>query len=162
MASLRGEHREAARLTEEAATITSCAGREACDHAGVANQPAAMILSDLEDPEIELRADDPEAEHRTNTWHYSLPSGFDRTAVAAALEHVVRHLSKRYRGRPGTFHCWYDEQAGQLRCSLTSKPADELPFGGRYRATSDVTDVLRPAPYDTPQWTALCEALALT
>ncbi len=110
---------------------------------------AGMVLSYLDDSEIELRPDDPEAECRMNTWHYSLPIGFDLAAVAAALEHVVRQLSKRHRGRSGTFYCWYDEQAGQLRCSLTSKPADELPFGGRYRRTSDMTDVLCLAASDT-------------
>jgi hypothetical protein len=109
---------------------------------------AVMVLPYLDDPEIELRPDDPGVEHRVNTWHYSLPVGFDLNAVAAALEYVVRHLSKRHRVRPGTFYCWYDEQAGQLRCSLTSKPADELPFGGCYRSTSDVTDVLRLAASD--------------
>jgi hypothetical protein len=31
---------------------------------------------------------------------------------------------------------------------LTSKPADEVPFGGRYRSTSDVTEVLRLAASD--------------
>jgi hypothetical protein len=109
---------------------------------------AVMVLSYLDDPEIELRPEDPEVEPQVNTWHYSLPIGFDPVAVAAVLEHVVRQLSKRHLSRPGTFYCWYDGQAGQLRCSLTSKPADELPFGARYRSTSDVTDVLRLAASD--------------
>ncbi|AEV85053.1 hypothetical protein ACWT_4029 [Actinoplanes sp. SE50] len=122
---------------------------------------AVMTLSYLDDPEIALRADDLEAEHRTNTWHYSVPNRFDLTAVAAALEHVVRHLAKRHGPGPGIFYCWYDEQAGQLRCSLTSKPADSLPFGGRYRLTPEVTDVLLLAASDAQPgripWTELTE-----
>lgn len=120
---------------------------------------ALMVLSYLDDPEIELRADDPEAERRRNTWHYSLPVDFDVTAVAAALEHVVRQLSKRLRARPGVFYCWYDEQAGQLRCSLTSAPAGDLPFGGRHRSMSDVTDVLRLAASDARPGTILWDEL---
>ncbi|MFB9331551.1 hypothetical protein [Actinoplanes octamycinicus] len=122
---------------------------------------AVMVLSYLDDPEIDLHADNPEVERRLNTWHYSLPIGFDLAAVAAALQHVVRQLSKRHSGRPGTFYCWYDEQAGQLRCSLTSKTVDELPFGGRYRPTPDVTDVLGLAASDaqpgTIPWDELTE-----
>ena len=110
---------------------------------------AALVLSYLDDREIELRPDDPVAESRANTWHYALPAaGFDIGAVAATLEHVFRHLSKRQNGQPGTFYCWYDEQAGQLRCSLTSRPVDRLPFGGRYRPTTDVTEVLLQAASD--------------
>jgi hypothetical protein len=132
------DDRDVAELSalDHAAINTSCSGRNACDHASVVNQPVevprnsemsmshaasdvaagdpltVMVLSYLDDPEIKLRADDPDAERRVNTWHYSLPVGFDLTAVAAALEHVVRQLSKRHRARPGTFYCWYDEQAG--------------------------------------------------
>src|SRR6476469_7089506 len=79
---------------------------------------------------------------------YSLPAdGFDVGAVAASLEHIVRQLSKR-QYRNGTFYCWYDEQTGQLRCSLTSRAKDQLPFAGRYRPTADVTDVLQRAATD--------------
>jgi hypothetical protein len=68
---------------------------------GAAHDPLAdMVSSYLDDPEIELRADDPKAEHRLNTWHYSAPAGFDPAAVAAALDHVVRQLSQRRRPGP--------------------------------------------------------------
>jgi hypothetical protein len=109
---------------------------------------AVMVLSYLDDLEIELRPDDPIVEHCANTWHYGLPAGFDVGIVVATLGHVVRQLSERHHDRPGTFYCWYDEQAGQLRCSLTSKPPDQLPFGGRYRSTDDVREVLRLAVAD--------------
>lgn len=92
---------------------------------------AELVLSYLDDHEVELRPDDTVREARVNTWAYGLPvGGFDVSAVAAALELVARRLSERLNGRRGTFYCWYDEQAGQLRCSLTSRLADQLPFGG--------------------------------
>jgi hypothetical protein len=110
---------------------------------------AVMVLSYLDDPEIELRPDDSVAEARANTWHYGLPvGGFHLGAVAAALKYVFAQLSKRQNGEPGTFYCWYDVQAGQLRCSLTSRPADRLLFGGRYRPTVDVFEVLHLAASD--------------
>ena len=110
---------------------------------------AAMVLSYLDDPEVRLRPDDPMAEVRGNTWHYGVPAGtFNKSAVAAVLEHVIRQLSTRQNGYPGTFYCWYDEQAGQLRCSLTSRPADRLPFGSRYRPTTEVTEILHLAASD--------------
>jgi hypothetical protein len=70
---------------------------------------AAMVLSYVDDPEIELRPDDPVAESRANTWYYGLPSGgFDIGAVAATLEHVFRQLSKRQNGTT---------PSGQARCA---------------------------------------------
>ena len=80
--------------------------------------------------------------------HGDLRSASRSRRRASPPSHADRQLSKRHSGRPGTFYCWYDEQAGQLRCSLTSKTVDELPFGGRYRPTPDVTDVLRLAASD--------------
>jgi hypothetical protein len=121
---------------------------------------AAMVLSYLDDPDIGLRPDDPVAESRANTWCYSLPTGgFDVAAVAATLAHVFRQLSTRQNSRTGTFYCWYDEQAGQLRCSLTSRPVDRLPFGGRYRPTVEVTEVLHRAAADPQPGAVLWEEL---
>jgi hypothetical protein len=98
---------------------------DAAGDVAVVDPLAAMVLSYLDDREIELRPDDPKAEHRANTWRCGLPARFDVSAVASTLGHVVRQLSERQYGRPGTFYCWYDEQAGQPRCSLASKPADQ-------------------------------------
>ncbi|GIG03004.1 hypothetical protein Cci01nite_80970 [Catellatospora citrea] len=53
-----------------------------------------------------------------------------------ALRFVEQELRRRLADQPntGTFYAWYDEQAGQLRCSLTSAAPSRLPFGGALRS----------------------------
>ncbi|MER6594600.1 hypothetical protein ABT214_22665 [Micromonospora purpureochromogenes] len=72
------------------------------------------------------------------------------TAVVAALHLVHFELKKRWSGQDGsgTFYAWYDEQAGQLRCSLTSASPDRLPFGAPYRSTFDAAEVVALAAAD--------------
>ncbi|MET4622856.1 hypothetical protein ABIE18_004335 [Arthrobacter sp. 2762] len=100
---------------------------------------AAQIVSYLDDPDIVLLPDHPEKEVRANTWAYSAATSPRASAadLAAALDEVVNGLRDRFKTAPnrGTFYAWYDEQAGQLRCSLTSQ--SQLPFGGRIRTTTD-------------------------
>lgn len=97
---------------------------------------ATLVRSYLDDDEVMLLPDDPDREHRLNTWGYSIPDGrLDVAAVVAALQFVHRELRQRATGS-ATFYAWYDEQAGQLRCSLTSAPADRLPFRAPYRGDS--------------------------
>ena len=122
---------------------------------------AELVMSYLDDHEVELRPDDTVREARVNTWAYGLPvGGFDVSAVAAALELVARRLSERLDGRRGTFYCWYDEQAGRLRCSLTSRLADQLPFGGRHQPVLDVAEVLHRAAGDPHPGVVLWEELS--
>ncbi|SIN28401.1 hypothetical protein [Micromonospora cremea] len=103
---------------------------------------ATLVRSYLDDDEVRLLPDDPDGEHRLNTWGYSiLDGGADVVAVVAALEFVSCELRQRTAGS-GTFYAWYDEQAGQLRCSLTSAPADRLPFRAPYRASTDAAEVV--------------------
>lgn len=100
---------------------------------------AAQVVSYLDDPDIVLLPDHPEKEVRANTWAYSIDPSLPSSAadLAAALDEVVDGLRDRFRTAPnrGTFYAWYDEHAGQLRCSLTSQ--GQLPFGGRIRTTND-------------------------
>ncbi|MCI4066077.1 hypothetical protein MRQ36_27435 [Micromonospora sp. R77] len=103
---------------------------------------AALVRSYLDDDEVMLLPDDTDREQRLNTWGYSVPQGrLDATAVVAALQFVHRELRQRVTG-PATFYAWYDKQAGQLRCSLTSAPADRIPFRAPYRATTDAAEVV--------------------
>ncbi|MGJ3192252.1 hypothetical protein [Paenarthrobacter sp. FR1] len=100
---------------------------------------AAQIASYLDDPDVMLLPADPKKESRANTWAYSVAPSHRSSAadIAAALDEVVNGLRNRFKAAPhrGTFYAWYDEQAGQLRCSLTSQ--NQLPFGGRIRMTND-------------------------
>ena len=102
---------------------------------------ADLIRSYLEDADVALRPDDPVAEVRLNTWHFSVATvHVDIAAVLSALIDVTTEIRRRLSGRPGpaTFYAWYDEQAGQLRCSLASVPPDRLPFRAPYRAGAGV------------------------
>ena len=62
--------------------------------------------------------------------------------LLAALQDVALGLRDRFATseQRGHFYAWYDDQAGQLRCSLTSQP--KLPFAGSIRTTSDPRDVV--------------------
>jgi hypothetical protein len=106
----------------------------------VAEDLADMVWSYLDDEEVALRPNDSVGEHRANTWGYRVPvEPVNVAAVVAALDFVRDQLGRRLAGDagPGTFYAWYDEQAGQLRCSLSSSQPDRLPFGAAYRLTSD-------------------------
>lgn len=72
------------------------------------------------------------------------PSRFDAAAVGQALVDVGRQLSARLAGVTGpvTFYAWYDEQAGQLRCSVTCTEVTALPFTGPFRPVDDPGPVL--------------------
>ncbi|SCE74362.1 hypothetical protein GA0074696_0577 [Micromonospora purpureochromogenes] len=121
---------------------------------------AALVRSYLDDDEVMLLADDPDRECRVNTWCYGVPdAAIDVPAVVAALHLVHRELGRR-RASPGTFYAWYDEPAGQLRCSLTSAPADRLPFAAPYRSTTDAAEVVALVAADPNPGFVPCSELA--
>jgi hypothetical protein len=109
------------------------------------------IRSFLLDDEVALSPDDPAGEVRRNTWTHGVGGGSlsTRDELLAALQDVALGLRARFAAteQRGRFYAWYDDQAGLLRCSLTSQPT--LPFAGSIRTTShpgDVVDRLQEDP----------------
>lgn len=111
---------------------------------------AAMIRSYLHDTEIALNPADPASEARTNTWRYGISGNIDVATVVEALYFVQNELRRRFLEQVGsaTFYAWYDDQAGQLRCSLRSAPPDRLPFRAPYCLTADASDIVHEAATD--------------
>jgi hypothetical protein len=117
---------------------------------GRAESLAEMVQSYLDDDDVSLLPDDPVTEARRNTWCYSVSAvSVDVPQVVAALNFVAAALRRRFAAHgSGTFYAWYDLQAGQLRCSLSSRPPESLPFGAPYFATGDPVEVVRLAALD--------------
>jgi hypothetical protein len=68
------------------------------------------------------------------------------TEVVRAFEEAVRDLGRRLVAdgvrHSGTFYVWHDDQAGQLRCSVSSREPADLPFSGQYRPTNDLAPIV--------------------
>jgi hypothetical protein len=97
-------------------------------------------LDELIDPSVTrliLYPGDTQVEIDVNTWH--LYAGDDDTlADVEKIEAKVRELAatwttrfvgKSCRTNYALFYCWYDEQAGQLRISLSSVQNPQQHFG---------------------------------
>jgi hypothetical protein len=97
-------------------------------------------IAEVADDDLVLDPAKPENE-RQNTWGFSCSeeerAGLAVSDVVAAFEACTTVLHDTLPiDIPAVFYVWYDQQAGQLRCSTTSLPADQLPFGARVRETS--------------------------
>jgi len=92
----------------------------------------------------------PLPEARANTWWLSADPGekaaLSAGQVCAAFERTAEALCSRIRGLgyqgTVTFYVWHDEQAGQLRCSMSSQAPDALPFRGTYIATGALAPII--------------------
>ncbi|MEU6723478.1 hypothetical protein ABZ917_07185 [Nonomuraea wenchangensis] len=97
------------------------------------------------DEELILDRGNVNAEARGNLMAFGFASeGFDAGPVEQALVAVGQRLGARFAdvGGPVTFYAWYDEQAGQLRCSVASVEPGHLPFGSRFRPVDSPVPVL--------------------
>lgn len=97
-------------------------------------------IAEVAEERLTLKPGDRLVEWETNTWSLGA-GGEDRQSlsaaeVVAAFEQTAAGIRERIRvlGFPGvaTFYVWHDRQAGQLRCSTSSVPPEELPFNGDY------------------------------
>ncbi len=102
-------------------------------------------IREISDEQVTLAPHNRGAE-AANT-HWFTATAEDRSTVSAshvvaAFQDAARALQHQIRASgfdgTATFYVWHDEQAGQLRCSVSSRPPDDLPFGGSYRPTDDL------------------------
>jgi hypothetical protein len=111
----------------------------------VSDRLADLVLSFVEEELVIDRAN-VSGEARSNTMGFGgfNPAVFDPKPVERALLAVGEHLRTRFTdiSGPVSFYAWYDEQAGQLRCSVASVASDGLPFGGRYFTVDSPRPVL--------------------
>jgi hypothetical protein len=99
---------------------------------------------------VVLSPQDRAAEDANTSWFGAPPHermGMTASEVVAAFEEAAEALRDKVAaiGHPGpaTFYVWHDGLAGQLRCSITSAPHDDLPFGNDYEVTSDLHAIVQ-------------------
>jgi hypothetical protein len=99
---------------------------------------------------VVLSPQDRAAEDANTSWFGAPPHermGMTAAEVVAAFEEAAEALRDKVTatGHPGpaTFYVWHDGQAGQLRCSVSSAPHDDLPFGIDYQVTSDLHAIVQ-------------------
>jgi hypothetical protein len=99
---------------------------------------------------VVLSPQDRSAEDANTSWFGAPPHermGMSPDEVVAAFEEAADALRDKvaaigHRG-PATFYVWHDGQAGQLRCSISSAPHDDLPLGNAYQVTGDLHAIVQ-------------------
>jgi hypothetical protein len=89
--------------------------------AAVADEPVVLDPAELEN------------EYQNTSW-LDCPQDERLALTVAGVVNAIEACADVLQDRVPTravFYVWHDEQAGQLRCSTTSLPADRLPFGAR-------------------------------
>jgi hypothetical protein len=96
-----------------------------------------------------LSPHDLDAEHANTSWFGAPPHerfGLSADEVVSAFEETAELLRDRVAAMrhagPATFYVWHDGEAGQLRCSTSSRGRDDLPLTMTYRATSDLRAIV--------------------
>lgn len=101
------------------------------------------------DEPLVLSPADQEAETANTCWFGASPHerlGVSVEEVVAAFEEAGGRIRTQvaemgHRGS-ATFYVWHDREAGQLRCSTGSQPAERLPFGRGYQPTGELRDIV--------------------
>jgi hypothetical protein len=101
------------------------------------------------DEPLVLSPADPEAESVNTCWFGASPHerlGASVEEVVAAFEEAANRIRAQvvesgHRG-DATFYVWHDRDAGQLRCSTGSQPAERLPFEDAYQPTRELRDIV--------------------
>jgi hypothetical protein len=101
------------------------------------------------DEPLVLSPADPEAESVNTCWFGASPHerlGASVEEVVAAFEEAAARIRAQvteigHRGS-ATFYVWHDREAGQLRCSTGSQPAERLPFEDDYEPTPELRDIV--------------------
>ena len=127
---------------------------------------ARLVLS-FADKELVFDRGDVNAEAQANLMAFGpVPGDFDVRPVEQALIAVGARLGARFAdfAGPVTFYAWYDEQAGQLRCSVASVEPGDLPFRGTFQLVDSPVPVLALMGADAlpgvVPWTDLQEVAA--
>jgi hypothetical protein len=112
-------------------------------------QQPSSFPADLQQLTVELpvlAVGNTRLEQRENTW--SVTRATTDVATAEEIGRALRQIASAWLAHAqgqggGTFYAWYDEQAGQLRMSMTSALPEALPFGAPVQQAASPTDIAR-------------------
>src|SRR5690348_6943348 len=117
--------------------------------AGQTEPVLLKTIQEIAEDSVTLVPDDQGAEFANTHWLAATTddrSTLSVSQVVAAFQETARALQHQVRAAgfdgTATFYVWHDEQAGQLRYSVSSRTRDNLPFRGNYRPTDDLGTIV--------------------